>query len=47
MVGIIAISHDDNARLDWGIPLTDFEVQGNTSSEQDLYFTVNYSFFLR
>ena len=34
-----------NARLDWGIPLTDFEVQSNTSSEQELYFTVNYSFF--
>ena len=33
-----------NARLDWGIPLTDFEVQGNTSSKQELYFTVNYNF---
>jgi hemolysin activation/secretion protein len=34
-----------NARLDWGIPLTQFEVQGNTLSQQELYFTVNYSFF--
>jgi hemolysin activation/secretion protein len=34
-----------NARLDWGIPLTQFEVQGNTLSEQELYFTVNYRLF--
>ena len=34
-----------SARLDWGIPLTDFEIQGNTVPEQELYFTVNYRFF--
>ncbi len=34
-----------NARLDWGIPLTEFEVQGNTVPAQELYFTVNFSLF--
>ena len=34
-----------SARLDWGIPLTDFEIQGNTVPEQELYFTINYRFF--
>ncbi len=34
-----------NARLDWGIPLNEFEVDGDDVSGQELYFTVNYSFF--
>ena len=34
-----------NARLDWGIPLTEFKVQGNTVPAQELYFTVNFSLF--
>ncbi|MGA7935408.1 MAG: ShlB/FhaC/HecB family hemolysin secretion/activation protein [Kovacikia sp.] len=31
-----------NARLDWGIPLTQFEVGGRTLEQQGLYFTLNY-----
>ncbi len=34
-----------NARLDWGFPLTEFQIQGNTLSQQSLYFTLNYNFF--
>jgi hemolysin activation/secretion protein len=34
-----------NARLDWGIPLTQFEVGGRTLQQQGLYFSVNYSLF--
>jgi hemolysin activation/secretion protein len=34
-----------NARLDWGIPLTEFEVGGETLDQQELYFSVNYNFF--
>ncbi len=34
-----------NARLDWGLPLTEFKVQGNTLSQQSLYFSVNYKLF--
>jgi hemolysin activation/secretion protein len=33
------------ARLDWGIPLTEFEIRGETLQEQGLYFSLNYSFF--
>ena len=33
------------ARLDWGLPLTEFRVQGNTLSQQSLYFSLNYNFF--
>jgi hemolysin activation/secretion protein len=34
-----------NARLDWGIPLTEFKVGGETLDRQELYFSVNYNFF--
>lgn len=34
-----------NARLDWGIPLIDFEDSNRTLQEQGLYFSVNYSPF--
>ena len=34
-----------NARLDWGIPLTQFEVGGSTIQQQALYFSVNYRLF--
>ncbi|MEB3310259.1 MAG: ShlB/FhaC/HecB family hemolysin secretion/activation protein [Snowella sp.] len=34
-----------NARLDWGLPLTEFKVQGNTLSQQSLYFSINYQLF--
>ena len=34
-----------NARLDWGLPLTEFKIQGNTISQQSLYFSVNYKLF--
>lgn len=34
-----------NARLDWGLPLTEFKIQGNTLSQQSLYFSVNYKLF--
>jgi hemolysin activation/secretion protein len=33
------------ARLDWGLPLTEFRVQGNTVSQQSLYFSVSYNLF--
>ena len=33
------------ARLDWGLPLTEFQIQGNTLSQQSLYFSLNYNFF--
>ncbi|MDJ0508001.1 MAG: ShlB/FhaC/HecB family hemolysin secretion/activation protein [Crocosphaera sp.] len=33
------------ARFDWGIPLTDIEIQGARSQEEEFYFTINYSFF--
>jgi hemolysin activation/secretion protein len=31
-----------NARLDWGFPLTQFEVGGKALQQQGLYFTMNY-----
>ncbi|MBR8831470.1 MAG: ShlB/FhaC/HecB family hemolysin secretion/activation protein [Chlorogloea purpurea SAG 13.99] len=34
-----------NARLDWGIPLIQIRLPGNISSEQSIYFSVNYKFF--
>jgi hemolysin activation/secretion protein len=36
---------DFNARLDWGIPLTDFERRRNTWNENGLYFRVQYGKF--
>jgi hemolysin activation/secretion protein len=34
-----------DVRLDWGIPLTQFEVQGSTLSQQELNFSVKYVLF--
>ncbi len=34
-----------NARLDWGFPLTQFEVGGKPLQQQGLYFTLSYSPF--
>lgn len=34
-----------NARLDWGIPLTQFEIGGRTLEQQALYFSVNVKLF--
>lgn len=34
-----------SARLDWGVPLTRFQVEGNTLSQQSLYFSVNWKLF--
>jgi hemolysin activation/secretion protein len=34
-----------NARLDWGIPLTQFEVGGKPLQQQGLYFSMNYRLF--
>ena len=34
-----------NARLDWGIPLTDVKSQGNSLQENGLYFSLDYNFF--
>ncbi|ELS00223.1 ShlB/FhaC/HecB family hemolysin secretion/activation protein, partial [Gloeocapsa sp. PCC 73106] len=33
-----------NARFDWGIPLTDVNVEEDTWNEQGLYFSVDYRF---
>ncbi|MGB5714028.1 MAG: ShlB/FhaC/HecB family hemolysin secretion/activation protein [Waterburya sp.] len=34
-----------NARFDWGIPLTDMNIEERTWQEQGLYFSVNYQLF--
>ncbi len=34
-----------NARIDYGIPLTDVEDSGNTLQEDGVYFSLNYSPF--
>jgi hemolysin activation/secretion protein len=34
-----------NARLDWGFPLTQFEVGGRPLQQQGLYFSMNYRLF--
>ena len=34
-----------NARLDWGIPLTEIETEGDSLQEDGVHFSVNYSFF--
>jgi hemolysin activation/secretion protein len=34
-----------NARLDWGVPLTQFEVGGRPLQQQGLYFSMNYRLF--
>jgi hemolysin activation/secretion protein len=34
-----------NARLDWGIPMTQFEVGGTTVEQQALYFSINLKLF--
>ena len=34
-----------NARLDYGIPLTQFEVGGKTLQQQEVYFSLNYRLF--
>ena len=34
-----------NARFDWGIPLTDMNIEERTLQEQGLYFSVNYELF--
>ena len=34
-----------NARLDWGIPLTNIETKGNSLQEDGVHFSMNYSFF--
>ena len=34
-----------NARFDWGIPLTDMNIEERTLQEQGLYFSVNYQLF--
>jgi hemolysin activation/secretion protein len=34
-----------NARLDWGIPLNQFEVGGKPLQQQGLYFSMNYRLF--
>ena len=34
-----------NARLDWGIPLTDVATEGSTLQEDGIYFSLDYGFF--
>ena len=34
-----------SARLDWGIPLVDVEVEKNSLQEDGIYFSINYNFF--
>ena len=34
-----------NARLDWGIPLTEVENKGDSLQEDGVHFSLNYSFF--
>ncbi len=34
-----------NARLDWGIPLTEFAIGGRTLQQQEVYFSLNYKLF--
>ena len=34
-----------SARIDWGIPLTEYDQQGNTWQENGVYFSVIYNFF--
>ena len=36
---------DFSARLDWGIPLINVDIQERTLQEQGLYFSVNYNLF--
>ena len=45
-LGLIFRQEDFFARLDWGIPLTDAETGRQESSQENgLYFTLQYSFF--
>ena len=34
-----------NARLDWGIPLVDVELDSGSLQEDGIYFSINYNFF--
>ena len=34
-----------NARFDWGIPLTDMNIEERTWQENGLYFSINYQLF--
>ena len=34
-----------NARLDWGIPLVDIDIDSGTLQEDGIYFSINYNFF--
>ena len=34
-----------NARLDWGIPLTDVDTEGSSLQEDGIYFSLDYDFF--
>ncbi|MGK7944432.1 MAG: ShlB/FhaC/HecB family hemolysin secretion/activation protein [Microcystaceae cyanobacterium] len=43
--GLLLQLGDFNARLDWGIPLTDFERRKNSWNENGLYFRVQYGQF--
>ena len=34
-----------SARLDWGIPLVDIDIDSNSLQEDGIYFSINYNFF--
>ena len=34
-----------NARIDWGIPLVDVDIEKNSLQEDGIYFSINYNFF--
>lgn len=40
-----AAGENFNARLDWGIPLTDVDSEGDSLQEDGIYFSLDYSFF--
>jgi hemolysin activation/secretion protein len=42
---LLRIGRNFNARLDWGIPLVEVNVEKDTWQENGLYFSVQYNFF--
>ncbi len=41
----LAMGDRFNARLDWGIPLTDLESEGDSLQEDGVHFSIDYDFF--
>ncbi|MEM8831587.1 MAG: ShlB/FhaC/HecB family hemolysin secretion/activation protein [Cyanobacteria bacterium P01_G01_bin.19] len=41
----LAMGDRFNARLDWGIPLTDIETEGDSLQEDGVHFSLDYDFF--